>query len=74
MYINGPVDEVEQSAIGTCRGVDAKRRRREDDPGTSSPRQLQGDDGCVLAGRDRGKTDGAEPGSAADYGREGGSR
>ena len=49
---------------------EGERRRREDDSGTSSSCQLQGDDGRVYAGCDGGEADCAQSCGAADHGTE----
>jgi integrase len=54
---------------------EGQRRGHQDDPGTSPPCQLQGDDGCVHAGCNGCKTHGAQPRGTADHGgKEGGRR
>ena len=53
---------------------EGQRRGHQDDPGTSPPCQLQGDDGCVYAGCDGCETHGAQPRCTADHGRKEGGR
>ena len=54
---------------------EGQRRGHQDDPGTSPPRQLQGDDGCVYASCNGCETHGTQPRGTADHGgKEGGRR